>query len=119
MPTKRKPFKRRQFVLAIAALLVAYIGSYICLAFRGQWYWSQNGEHRYTFGLAASDVERWFPAWAHWEPFRDVYGNSTSRGDLSGYFYSPLIRLDRKWFHHDRIIFKGKNRRDDARHSAA
>jgi len=29
----------------------------------------------------------------------------TSRGDLLGYVYSPLIRLDRKWVHHDRQVF--------------
>jgi hypothetical protein len=97
--------KRLRVVLMLAAPLVVYVGSYIILSARGGWYWSQTGKLRYDFGFAASDVERWFPAWAHWEPFRDIYGRDTSRGDLQGYIYSPLIRLDRAWVHPDREVF--------------
>jgi hypothetical protein len=86
-------------------LLGTYVGSYLAMASRGGWYWSQTGRHRYNFGFSVTDVERWFPAYAHWEPFRDIYGSEGSRGNLAGYFYSPLIRLDRAWFHPDRLLF--------------
>lgn len=87
-----------------AALPVIYVGSYVVLSACGEWRWSQTGRLRYDFGLAVTDVERWFPRWAYWEPFKDVYGNDTSRGNLQGYIYSPLIRLDRAWIHPDRAV---------------
>ncbi len=90
--------------LAILAVwLAAYVGSYIAFSAAGGWYWSQTGtRRRYDLGLAISDVVRWHPAWLRWEPFCDIYGQATSRGNLPGYLYSPLIRLDRRWFHPDR-----------------
>ena len=86
-------------------LIAAYVGSYFVLSMRGEWRWSQTGRLRYTFGLAVSDVERWFPAGVYWEPFRDIEGVDTSRGDLLGYFYSPLVRADRAYVHPDRGVF--------------
>jgi hypothetical protein len=89
----------------VAAVFLVYIGSYVILSARGNWYWSQTGKLRYSFRLAVTDVERWQPAWARWEPFRDINGDDTSRGNLQGFFYSPLIRLNRAWVHRDRLIF--------------
>jgi hypothetical protein len=40
-----------------------------------------------------------------WEPFHDVYGKDTTRGDPLGYFYSPLIRIDRAWRHPSQHLF--------------
>src|SRR5258706_7291802 len=100
----RRISKRFRVLLAVGALLVIYVCSYLILSAQGGWQWSQTGKLRYGFGFAVSDVERWFPAWAHWEPFIDVYGDDTSRGDLQGYIYSPLIRLDRAWMHPDRQL---------------
>lgn len=91
-------------MLVLAALFMVYVGSYAALSACGGWYWSQTGELRYGFGFAVTDVERWFPAWAHWEPFKEVGGNETSRGNVLGYIYSPLIRLDRAWVHPDREV---------------
>ena len=102
---RRRLSKRLRVVLVLAALLVVYVGSYVVLSARGDWYWSQTGKLRYDFGFAVSDVERWFPARAHWEPFRDIHGDDTSRGDLPGYLFSPLIRIDRAWIHPDRQVF--------------
>lgn len=73
----------------------------------GEWTFSQTGKVRYSFGWAMSDVVRWDPFGAHWEPFRDIYGKDASRGTPLGYLYSPLIRLDRKFFHPDRPLFPG------------
>src|SRR5688572_9451061 len=96
--------KRARRCLAVAALLVAYVGSYAALSAAGNWYWSQTGQLRFNGGLAVSDVVRWQPAWARWEPFQNIDGENTSRGNLPGYFYSPLIRLDRAWMHPDRPL---------------
>ena len=100
---------RRVAVLTIGLLLLGYVGSYVALSARGGWYWSQTGRVRYTFGFAMTDVVRWHPAWARWEPFRDVHGRDTSRGNLAGYLYSPLIRLDRAWVHRDHELFAESN----------
>jgi hypothetical protein len=88
----------------LGALVVIYLGTYVVLSACGGWHWSQTGSLRYSSGFAISDVQRWCPAWAHWEPFRDVYGTDTSRGNVLGYIYSPLIRLDRAWVHPDRQV---------------
>jgi hypothetical protein len=98
---------RRRNILQGAIVIALYVGSYLPLSATGDWYYSQTGDHRYGFGLAMSDIIRWQPRWASWEPFRDVEGHRTSRGNPLGYLYSPLIRLDRKWFHQDRDIFPG------------
>ena len=103
-----KPRRRRRVVrlfLAAIALTILYVGSYVILSARGEYVWSQTGKLRYTFGLSVTDIVIWDPAAAHWEPFRDIYGNDTSRGEPVGYFYSPLIRLDRKWWHPSHEIF--------------
>lgn len=96
---------RRVAVLAGGILLLVYVGSYVALSACGGWYWAQTGRVRYTFGLAMTDAVRWHPAWARWEPFRDVRDRDTSRGNLAGYLYSPLIRLDRAWVHRDHELF--------------
>jgi hypothetical protein len=98
--------KRRRVAAAVLlGAVLAYVGSYVVLSFRGHWVYSQTGKVRYNFGFAVSDVIRWDPAAAHWEPFHDIRGSDTSRGTPIGYFYSPLIRLDRAIFHRDRPIF--------------
>jgi hypothetical protein len=73
---------------------------------------------RYDFGLSVSDVSIWHPAGVYWEPFVDVRGNETSRGTNLGYFYSPLIRLDRRFVHPTKQLFDESttNRVVDAPH---
>jgi hypothetical protein len=104
-----RPVKRRRLIAAIAAGVATlfYLGSYTIMSARGEWTYSQTGKIRYNFGWAMSDVIRWDPAVAHWEPFRDVYGKDGSRGTLMGYLYSPLIRLDRRFVHLDKPALPG------------
>ena len=100
---KRRLTERRILGLLVA-VIVLYVGSYTVLSWNGGWHWSQTGMMRYDFGFATTDVVRWRPARAYWEPFKDVSGEWTTRANLLGHFYSPLIRLDRHWFHPDQSI---------------
>ena len=86
--------------------MLVYVGSYGALSAAGDYRASQTGKLRYSFGLSVTDVHHWQPRFMGWEPFRDVSGKDTSRGDLLGYFYSPLIRLDRAWCHPSQFIFE-------------
>jgi hypothetical protein len=97
--------KKVQASLAIAALLLLYAASYAVLSLYGDRYWSQSGKLRTASGWSISDVERWHPAIAYWEPFRDIFGRDISRANLLGRLYSPLIRLDRAWIHPDVWLF--------------
>lgn len=98
MPTRRRKRWIVRFLIALGAVLV-YVGSYVALSVAGDYRASQTGKLRYFGGLSVTDVYHWQPRFISWEPFRDVSGKDTSRGDLLGYFYSPLIRLDRRWRH--------------------
>jgi hypothetical protein len=101
---RSKPKRRRAIAAVLLGPILAYLGSYAVLSSKGHWVYSQTGKVRYDFGFAMSDVIRWDPAAAHWEPFHDIHGSDTSRGIPTGYFYSPLIRLDRATFHRDRPV---------------
>lgn len=91
--------------LVIGLMLIAYPGSYIALSAAGGYYFSQSGRTRYAFGLSVSDVSVWHPAGVYWEPFVDSRGDETSRGTELGYFYSPLIRIDRTFVHPTEQLF--------------
>lgn len=104
----KKPIRRwRLIVIAVFGLiLVGYIISYLPRRSRGSYGLTQAGELRYGFGLSVSDLEQWSPDGCWWQPsFRDVEGEMTSRGNGRGYFYSPLIALDRRLSFHDRVLF--------------
>lgn len=83
-----------------------YIGSYVALSAAGDYRASQTGKHRYPGGFSVTDVYHWQPRFMMWETFRNVGGEDTSRGDLLGYFYSPLIRIDRAWRHPSHHLFE-------------
>ncbi|HEY2589212.1 MAG TPA: hypothetical protein VGI81_25940 [Tepidisphaeraceae bacterium] len=104
-----KRFGKRSLWLTVglATTVVVYVGSYVAMSAGGQWTWSQSGRLRYSFGLSVTDVIRWQPALAHWEQFYDISGNDTSRGNVMGYLYSPLIQLDRSFVHRDRPAVPG------------
>jgi hypothetical protein len=99
--------RRIAIVLAAVAL---YIGTYAALSAAGQPVFSQTGQLRYSFGFAVSDVVIWDPPLAKWEPFHTIDGVDTSRGNLVGYFYSPLIRLDRRFWHPTQFLFATRSR---------
>lgn len=93
LPSTRHRFKKASL------FILAYVGSYAYFTACGAYYFSRSGQLRYSSGLSVSDVSIWYPQFLYWEPFRDIEGTSTSRGSTLGYYYSPLIAVDRYWLH--------------------
>jgi hypothetical protein len=104
-----EPRRRKRLIVGLviaACLVLAYVGSYVALSAAGNYRASQTGKLRNFGGLSVTDVYHWQPRFMWWEPFRDVRGKDTSRGDLLGSFYSPLIRIDRAWRHPSQYLFE-------------
>lgn len=93
LPSTRHRFKKTSL------MLLAYVGSYTYMSAGGAYCFSQSGQIRYTSGLSVSDVSIWHPRFLYWEPFQDIQGNSAIRGSTLGYYYSPLMAIDRYWLH--------------------
>ena len=90
-------------------ILVTYFGIYVYLTVNGKKIPTQSGKKRYAMGMSATDIIEWMPKGLHWHPYIDVYGKNASRGNGWGYFYSPLISLDRLYWHKTEKISKEKN----------
>jgi hypothetical protein len=104
---KSRVQKRLIATLVIAACaVITYIGLYIFLTFLGDYRASQTGMLRYGGAFAVTDVYHWQPRFMWWEPFRNIRGEDTTRANALGYFYSPLIRLERYWFRPSKFIFE-------------
>ncbi|WP_298859154.1 hypothetical protein [uncultured Gimesia sp.] len=104
-----KPVKAT--LLGIVISTAVYVGTYIALSFFGGYYFNQSGKVRYrSMGLSVSDISTWNPkgCWYQAE-FKNTKGISVSRGNDLGYLFSPLIILDRKYFHPTVILIKPKN----------
>ena len=87
-------------LLITGGLLVLYVLSYVVLSLLGGYVFWQSGELRYKHGLSVSDIIHWEPSGCVYQHgFRDIHGETVSRGNILGYIYSPLIRLDR-WLVH-------------------
>ena len=56
-------------------------------------------------GMSVSDIVEWSPEGLWWQGhFKDIDGNYGSRGDALRYFFSPLMALDRKFWHKTKPI---------------
>jgi len=96
---------RKWIIRTLGICASAYVGSYAVLAAFGSYGFQQSGRVRYSFGLSASDLEMWQPKYARFQSnFRTIDGKEVARGNALGYFYSPLIALDRMLFHETRTI---------------
>ena len=91
----------KKWIIGIAALLlVAYAGSYTILSAMGDYRGYQSGKYRFNGTLAATDLMLWQPKGTWYQSdFEDIFGNMISRGNRLGYFYAPLIALDRAVLH--------------------
>ncbi|MBN1918169.1 MAG: hypothetical protein JW889_09685 [Verrucomicrobia bacterium] len=91
--------------LGVGLLLLLYVLSYGVLSLLGGYGYTQSGELRYDSGLSVSDLEMFQPLFARWQAsFRKIDGSYVSRGNALGRFFSPLIRLDRRFVHRTRLV---------------
>ena len=91
----------KKWIIGISALLlIAYAGSYTIFSVMGDYRGYQSGKFRYNGTLAATDLMLWQPKGTWYQSnFEDIFGNTISRGNRLGYFYAPLITMDRALFH--------------------
>ena len=91
---------KKRIIGMAGLLLVAYAGSYALLSAMGGYRGFQSGKIRYGGGLAATDLLLWQPKGTWYQSgFLAIDGKTLGRGNRLGYFYAPLIALDRKVFH--------------------
>ncbi len=88
----------RLALLGTSAVLALYLFSYVVLSRTGGWVVAESGEFR-LFLLASNDIYLWQPRYGSCQWFRSIGGDYGLRGDALGYFYSPLILADQRWFH--------------------
>ena len=91
-PDSQRPRSWRRLRIAAAALLTLYIGSYAFNSALGG-YWpkpEKDGAHRWSYGLSMRTAILWQPAYGY-------YASHSS--DWLGTFFSPLVLIDRRWFH--------------------
>lgn len=99
---KLKPGKRiKNSLLGIVICSTVYVGIYCVLSYYGGYDYNQSGKLRYrSIGLAVSDISTWNPKGCRYQAkFKNTSGNDVSRGNVPGYFFSPLIKIDRNYFH--------------------
>ena len=106
--------KWRLCIVGFLVAAVLYVGLYAALSSSGSYVFSQSGRLRYGFGLAVSDQGLWRPCGVRWQRFCDIYGWNSSRGNILGYFYSPLILLDRAVIHPSRDLFDATEKPSDS-----
>ncbi|WP_395752578.1 hypothetical protein [Prosthecobacter sp.] len=87
-----RPVRWKRLVWGGVLLLFCYAGSYAVNTWGGG-YWDRlerDGKDRYGFGLSMPTALLWQPRFGYWTPFSS---------DAIGLFFSPLIRLDRRFVH--------------------
>lgn len=94
----RLPWKNR--VITTLALIVLYLSSYSLLSFCGKYHASRSGTNRWNaVGLAVVDQDLWHARGVFWQPFVTIDGKHTYQATYLGFFYSPLICVDRMYVH--------------------
>ena len=98
MRVKKARFRWRSIVAVILILsLIGYVISYLPRRAMGSYRLTQSGEVRLNFGWAISDLKQWSPEGCWWQGrFFSIKGKIKTRGNNWGYFYAPLIAIDRK-----------------------
>lgn len=113
---KDKKIRRKSYRIVKVVLIVftpffaGYLISYLPIRARGSYKLTQSGELRYGFGLSMSDLRQWNPEGCWWQgSFRNIRGEISTRGNSLGYFYCPLIAIDRKFNFPDKVLFTEEN----------
>jgi hypothetical protein len=90
------PLVEKWFVRVGWSFVGVYVLTYLVLTSNGQYNdrLTVSGKRRYSFGLAIPDVRVWQPKYARLSP---------TGINFLGYFFSPLIYLDRWLWHQDQF----------------
>ena len=91
--------KSRKWLMIGLFIVLSYVGIYTALSAAGEYRPSHSGKLRYWFGLAVTDRALWQPKGMYLAQRVDVSGQSKTDGNLLGYFFCPLILLDRAYCH--------------------
>lgn len=98
--------RKKKALLSVVALPLIYCATYVALSAFGGHVFSQSGELRYDGGLSVSDIVVWQPYGCWYQhKLRRSSGEYGSRGNKLGYFFSPLIRIDREYMHPGKQLF--------------
>lgn len=107
--SRRKVVK--QTLIVVGVLFALYLGTYITLSSLGGYYLNQSGKIRYrSISLPVSDISTWNPKGCRFQyRFENIKGEYVSRGNDLGYFFAPLIMLDRRFIHPTEVLIESKN----------
>jgi len=87
-----KKTRNRKITIALWSAIALYAISYCGLSLLGDYskFLSRSGKLRYESGLSAADIREWQP-----------YGivKYSDRCNFLGVFYSPLVDIDRNFWH--------------------
>lgn len=98
---------RKRLIIGLLIVL-SYLGTYVALSAAGEYWPSHSGRLRYWFGLAVTDRALWQPKGMSLARRLDVNGESKTDGNLLGYFFCPLILVDRAYWHPTIYYFEEK-----------
>jgi hypothetical protein len=96
---KTKKVTIKATIITVFVFIGVYLITYILNSIFGG-YWLKpvsGGKYTYTSGLSTASAILWQPYYGHLSP------NETS---TLGWFYCPLISLDRRWWHTNKDIFE-------------
>ncbi len=99
----------RRFAQTVAGKLVlslaTYVAIYVSLSAFGAYRLKISGERRYAgIGLGLMDTDYWYPAGIEWRRWKDVSGKYRIDANPLGWFFLPLIFVDRQLVHPNRQI---------------
>jgi hypothetical protein len=97
--------ERRLLLKVATALLAHYVSAYVVLSANGGWRLRESGRIRWSFGMAVPDEIAWKPYGCWFQSdFVAIDGRVGSRGDVWGYFFSPLLALDCALIHRTKQV---------------
>lgn len=96
----------KQRIRSTFAFLCVYLSSYVTLSLAGDYHASRSGKRRWQgAGLAVVDQNIWHAKGVFWQPFVTIRGEHTHHATELGWFYSPLIRIDRRFWQESINLF--------------